>query len=103
MTDEEGFSPEFERAVEESIKEFNAFDETSSKDAIDLQMTAKGVKHSDIIQFAEVMHRSYIGDLEGSDERVQIIALSAITQLAFFAGQNFEKHRQEEFERLRNS
>ena len=69
----------------------------------DLQMIAKGVKHSDIIMFGEAMREAYIEDLRSGEEREEMLALTSIIQLALFAGQELERRRQEEFERARQS
>lgn len=102
MTD--SFSPEFERALLEGTQEFRRLypDEETLREHHDLQMVARGITHDDMVLLTGAMHDSYIADLQSPDENDHGAALAAIIQIALFAGMSLERHRHEEFERLRN-
>ena len=91
------FSPDFERALTESIDEFNSLD-APEPGGQDLQMVANGIAHSDLMHLTETMLATYDEELQGDTEEVAT-ALAAIIQIALFAGIKLERHRWEELER----
>jgi hypothetical protein len=96
----DNFTPEFERALLDATREYRRLHPEEDDEEHDLQMTARGINHDDLVILTGTMHESYIADLQSPNEEDHWPALAAIIQISLFTGMSLQRHRQEDLERI---